>query len=236
MRRRALLTSAGLALTTPLTGCLDADGATQPENTTGTATQTPAEIETPTRTDRPEQGAECGSVPESRGADRGQSNVELDVHDTEDDEDVEYLPDKHEVRFVAAYRYPSREEAENAREQGETPDREPQYDTTPADRWGKQQCRSAAAKAAAEHVQDELDTEEVSGAVTSGITDENEAVTVNTRTHLDRECKVVSDTDVEYEELVAATPRTVAASYELDEFKYQLDVPVFASHRVLHNA
>lgn len=234
MRRRALLTSAGLTLAIPLAGCLDADGGTRPEKTTGTATQTPAEIETPTRTDRPEQAAECGSIPESRGPDRGQSDVELDVHDTEDDEDVEYLPDEHKVRFVAAYRYSSREGAEDAREQGETPEREPQYDTTPADRWGKQQCRSAAAKAAAAHVQAELDTEEIAGAVTSDITGDNEAVTVNTRTLVGQECNVVSETDVEYEELVPATPRTVAASYELDEFEYQMDVPVFARHNVSH--
>lgn len=235
MKRRALLTTAGLALSTPLTGCLNTDGATRPENTT-TATQTPTEIETTTKSDHVQQGVECGSNTESRGPDRGQSDVELDVHDTEDDEDVEYLPDEHEVRFVFAYRSPPREEREAAREQGETPEREPQYDTTPADRWGKQQCRSAAAKAAAAHVQDELDTEEVAGGVTSGITGDNEAVTVNTRTHLGRECNVVSDTDVEYKELVAATPRTVAASYELDEFEYQMDVPVFARHRVIQAA
>lgn len=232
MRRRALLTSAGLAFSTPLTGCLDADGAAQPENNTSTPTQTPSEIETTTKTDHTERRATCEDTPESRGPDRGQSDAELDVHDVEDDENVEYLPEEHEVRYIAAHRYPSREEAEEAREQGETPEREPQYETTPADRWGKQSCRSAAAIAAAEHVQDELDTEEISGGVTSGLTDDNEGVTVNTRTTLDRECNVVHETDVDYEELVAATPRTVSASYEMDGFEYEMDVPVFARHTV----
>lgn len=232
MRRRALLTSIGLALSTPLTGCLDADGATPPENNTSTPTQTLSEIETTTSTDRSQQGAECGSVPESRGPERGQSDVELDVHEVEGDDDVEYLPEEHEVKYVAAHRYPPRDEAEEAREQGETPEPEPQYDTTPADRWGKQRCRSAAAGAAAEHVQEELDAENISGGVTSGLTDDNEGVTVNTRTSLDRECNVVYDTDVEYEELVAATPRTVTASYEMDGFEFELDVPVFARHTV----
>lgn len=235
MHRRALLTCAGLALSTPLAGCLDADGATQPENNTTTPTQTPPKYETSPRTDYSERSATCEDTPESRGPDRGQSDVELDVHDVEDNEDVEYLPDEHEVRFVAAYRYPSREEAEEAREQGETPEREPQYDTTPADRWGKQRCRSAAATAAAEHLQEELDTEDISGGVTSGPTDDNVGVTVNTRTTLDRECDVVYDTDVDYEELVAATPRTVSASYEMDGFEYGMDVPIFARHTVEQN-
>lgn len=232
MRRRALLTSAGLALSMPLTGCLDTDGAIRPENNTSTPTQTLSEIETTTRTDHSQQGTACGSVPESRGPDRGQSDVELDVHDVEDDEDVEYLPEENEVRYVAAHHYPPREQAEEAREQGKTPEPEPRYDTTPADRWGKQRCRSAAAIAAAEHVQEELDAENISGGVTSGLTDDNEGVTVNTRTSLDRECNVVYDTDVEYEELVATTPRTVSASYEMDGFEYELDVPVFARHMV----
>ena len=232
MRRRALLTSAGLALSTPLAGCLDSDGATRPETNTSTPTQTRSEIETTTSTDHSQQGAECGSVPESRGPERGQSDVELDVHDVEDDEDVEYLPEEHEVRYVAAHHYPPREEREEARKQGETPDPEPQYDTTPADRWGKQRCRSAAAVAAAEHVQEELDAENISGGVTSGLTDDNEGVTVSTRTTLDRECDVVYDTDVAYEELVSATPRTVSASYEMDGFEYEMGVPVFARHTV----
>ena len=232
MDRRALLTSAGLALSTFVTGCLDADGATRPENSTSTPTQTLSEIETTTKRDNSQQGAECGNVPESRGPERGRSDVDLDVHDVEDDEDVEYLHEEHEVRYVAAHRYPSREEAEAARERGETPEPEPQYDTTPADRWGKQRCRSAAATAAAEHVQEELGDENIHGGVTSGLTEDNEGVTVNTRTTLDRECDVVYDTDVDYEELVAATPRTVLASYELDEFAYEMDVPVFARHTV----
>lgn len=136
------------------------------------------------------------------------------------------------MRYVAAHRYPSREEAEEARERGETPEREPQYDTTPADRWGKQRCRSAAAITAAGHVQEELDTEDISGGVTSGLTEDNEGVTVSTRTTLDRECDVVYDTDTDYEELVAATPRIVSASYEMDEFEYEMEVPVFARHTV----
>lgn len=232
MRRRALLTCAGLALSTSLSGCLDVDGATRPESNTNTPTQTPPEYETTTKTDHSERRAACEDAPENRGPDRGQSDVELDVHDVEDDENVEYLPKEHEVRYVAAHRYPSREEAEEAREQGETPEREPQYDTTPADRWGKQRCRSAAVKAAAEHVQEELDTENISGGVTSGLTKDNEGVTVNTRTTLDRECDVVYDTDVDYEDLVAATPQTVSASYEMDGFEYEMDVPVFARHTV----
>jgi len=236
MRRRTLLTSAGLTLSTTLTGCLDADGATQPENNTSTWTQTPSEIETTTRRDQNEQRAECGNVPESRGPERGQSDIELDVHDVEDNDDVEYLPEEHEVRYVAAHRYPSKEEAEAKRERGETLEPEPQYDTTPADRWGKQRCRSAAATAAAEHVQEELDAEGISGGVTSGLTDDNEGVTVNTRTTLDRKCDVVYDTDVEYEELVAVTPRTVSASYEMDGFDYEMDVPVFARHMVEQEA
>lgn len=232
MRRRALLTYAGLALAVPLSGCLDADGAAQPENATSTPTRTPPEYETTTRTDHSQQGAACEEAPESRGSDRWQSDIELDVHDVEDDEDVEYPPEKHVVRFVAAYRYPSREEAEEAREQGDTPEPEPQYDTTHADRWGKQRCRGAAAIAAAEHVQEELDTENISGGVTSGLTDDNEGVTVSTRTTLARECDVVYDTDVDYEELVDATPRTVSASYEMVGFEYGMDVPVFARHMV----
>lgn len=232
MRRRALLTSVGLALSTPLTGCLEADSATRPENNTSTPTQTPSEIDTTTNTDHSQQRTACESIPGSRGPDRGQGDVELDVHDVEDDEDVEYLPEEHEVRYVAAHRYPPREEAEEAREQGETVEAEPQYDTTPADRWGKQRCRSAAAKAAAEHVQEALDAGDISGGVTSGLTEDNEGVTVNTRTTLDRECDVVYDTNVDYEELVTATPRTVSAAYEMDGFEYEMDVPVYARHTV----
>lgn len=229
MHRRTLLAGAGIALSTPLTGCLDADGPTRSEGSTVTTTAT--STASPDRSDSG-SGSTCRNGPEGRGPDRGRSDVSLDVHEVEDDGEVEYLADEHEVRYVAAHRYPSREEAEEARERGETVQPEPRYDTTPADRWGKQRCRSAAAGAAAEHVREELDDENVHGGVTSGLTEDNEGVTVNTRTTLDRECNVTYDSEVEYEELVAATPRTVTASYELGEFEHEMDVPVFARHTV----
>lgn len=174
-----------------------------------------------------------GARPEGDGPTRGRSDVDLEAHRVEDDENVEYLALDHEVRYVASWGA-STSEREAAREQGRPPEREPSYETTPADWWGYRECIEAAATRASGHVQDVLGTERVHWSVGQHDDDDLGAF-VNTQTTLRSSGTVAETPDVDFDAVVEATPRTVRASYELDEFEYALDVPVFARHQVLQH-
>lgn len=166
---------------------------------------------------------------DAQGPTRGESDVEIEVREIEDDEDVEYIDEDHSVRYVAGWRHTNHEEVQ----EGEPPEREPFYDTTPFERWGETQCLTAAARAAAEHVNDELDTDEVSSGITSLVDGEDRAAIVTVQTILDRGGEPVHETSVEFDALVATTPATVGVTYRLDDQEYQVDAPVYARYDVL---
>lgn len=95
------------------------------------------------------------------------------------------------------------------------------------------QFTTAAAKTAAEHVNDELGVDEVGGGITSGILDRDRAAIVTVTTLLDRDGDVIRETAVEFDTLVAITPASVDALYVLDGHEYELEVPVYAQHSVI---
>lgn len=225
MERRTFLSATGLSIPL-LGGCL----ADNPGRSTQTDSPEASSEDSPS-TDEAENSSEevPSSSMDAQGPARGESNVEIEIQESEDDENVEYIEKNSSVRYVAGWRHTNQEEIE----EGESPEREPFFETTPFEQWGKTQCVSAAAHAAAEHVNDELDTDEVGGGITSGVEGEDTAAVVSVTTILDREGKVVQKTDVEFEALVAATPATVEATYVLGEHEYELNVPVYARYDVL---
>lgn len=164
-----------------------------------------------------------------RGPTRGESDVELVVQEIEDDEHVEYLEAEDAVRYVARWHHTNPE----AVQEGAFPEREPRFETTPFDRWGESQCISAAARAAAKHVNDDLAIDEVDGGITSLGSGEDRAAFVLIETILNRDGELVHEPSVSFDTLVTATPATVEVTYHLGGLVYQMDAPVYAEHSVL---
>lgn len=145
------------------------------------------------------------------------------------DRDVEFLEADDAVRYVAGWRHADHD----AFVRDESLEREPFYETTPFERWGESQCIRAAATAAADHANDELDTDEVTGGITSRVEGAGRVAFVSIETCLDREGELVHEPSVEFDALVAATPATVDATYRLDDLEHRMEVPVCAEHHVL---
>lgn len=163
------------------------------------------------------------------GPTRGGSAFEIEVEEVEDeDRDVEYLEADDAVRYVAGWRHANHE----AFVRGESLERKPFYETTPFERWGETRCIRTAATAAADHANDLLCTDEVSSAITALVPGEDRAAIVSISTTLDRTGVLVHEPSVEFDALVAATPASVDVSYRLADRKYQMAVPVYASHDV----
>jgi hypothetical protein len=173
---------------------------------------------------------ESTTMPDAHGPTRGENDVEIEVRTVEDDENVQYIEERDAVKYVAGWRHTNQTEMA----EGDPPEREPIFETTPFERWGETQCLSTAAQTAAKHVNDELDTDEVSGGITSAVEGEDRTAIVSVETVLDRNGTVVHEPDVEFEALVAATPATVDATDALDEVEYELTVPVYARFSVLY--
>lgn len=174
-------------------------------------------------------GGEAGDVPEPRGPVRGEHDP-IDVRAVERDDEVEYLPETEAVRYVAAWRHANHDEVANG---SAPPTREPVYETTSFEDWAATRCSSAAASAAADHANDALDTDAVGGGIASAVPDHALAAVLVVGTTLDREGNVVGESDVAFEALVDATPRTVTATYVLADREHERAVPVFARYEVL---
>lgn len=133
---------------------------------------------------------------------RGENDVDIHVRSEEEKEHVEYLEDENKVKYVAAWG-PSDEEGE----------RQPsRYATSAWEDWGGMRCRWAAAEAAADHVAAELDLENVG----HGSRRRNATVSV------------YGDTTIELDDLAAATPETVDATYVLEQREFEMTVPIYA--------
>lgn len=221
MDRRGFLATTG-AILPFLPGCIATSpgGSRRSEPTEHTSSS-----DSPDATSKEEQP----SIADSQGPTRGESDVEIEVEEIEDDETVEYVEEDHAVRYVAGWRHTNHGDVE----EGEPPEREPFYETTPFERWGRTQCLTAAGHAAAEHVNDELGTEEVGSGISNDVAGEDLAAYVSVRTVLDRDGEPVRETSVEFDALVAATPETVHVSYHLDDQEYRLGASVYARYDVL---
>lgn len=149
------------------------------------------------------------SWPESKGPVRGENEVNTSIRVNETDASVEYFPENDSVRFVSH----------------RSGDSAAKYTTRDFKEWAKIQCASAAKEPAMRHVEQELG-EQVGGGV------RGEEVTVTIATHLNREGNVTSRPDISFEELVAATPKTIEVTYALEDREHTCEVPVYAEHRV----
>lgn len=214
MKRRAALTTTVTALSL-LAGCLsDAPDARRES----VATDRPAQSTGP--------GGDGSTTPTSRGPTRGESDADVETRVVESDDDVEYLPDEHAVRYVARWRN------EGRGEDGE-PTREPEYETTPFEDWAEVECIEAAGRAAAEHAGAALGASDLGSAISSGVEGEALAAVVAVETELDRDGEVVREPAVGFDELVAATPASVDATYVIAEETHTMDAPVYVRHSVL---
>lgn len=134
---------------------------------------------------------------EHRGPVRATNDVELEVHTTEADETVEYLEETDSIRYIGGWRRPrGREPKDNA-------DREPVFETSPFHRWSETRCVEKAAKAAAEYVNEELDTREARWSVSSGFTDERriDAVVWVGAAMYDRDERLVHQTALDFDDV-----------------------------------
>lgn len=206
MRRRALLSTAGVGLSaTALGGYLATGG------------------------EVPILGKPKPSIPETGGPKRGESDAEVRTKIVEDDPDVEYLEDENAVRYIAYW----------SSDGGDTPvktddmGRRAIYETVPFKKWAGTQLLHVAGAAAAEHVRKVLDTEDIGHGAGRGGGDQPETIAfVSTTTTLDPEGYLVSESEVEFDEFVSATPSTVTAQYRLGGESVEREVPMYAVYEV----
>lgn len=222
MERRGFL----LAMGTLLCGCLTTSSGRFGQSG---SLESPAENSSSSDASGTDAEENPPSIRDGQGPTRGESEVDIEVQEIEDDANVEYIEGDHAVRYVARWRHTNHEEVQ----EGDPPEREPVYERTPFEDWAKIQCFTAAARVGAEHANDELGTDEVSGGITNSIEGEDIVAVVSVETILDRDGEPVSETSVEFDALVAATPATVHVTYHLDDQEYQLDAPVYARSHVL---
>ncbi|WP_267639940.1 hypothetical protein [Haloarchaeobius amylolyticus] len=149
---------------------------------------------------------------------RGQSDVELSVVSIEDDENVTYLGADETVRYVAHWAGP-KQEISNAN-----------FATEPFESWSRTRCLKAAGEVAAKQVNDVFGKRVASGGVSATRKSEDGPDAIVTAYWRTADCDggVVHETDIEFEEFVAATPSEVTATYRLGDRKRTLTVPIYA--------
>lgn len=242
--RRSILASLGLVA---LAGCMgptaeqngdgdagaragDPAGNASADQTTEAGNGTDAAAENPSDGDTDADGDETQDPAlESRGPVRAENDVVPSVRTEEDDENVE-LTGNGSVRFVAAWRGTTPTDGGDS---DGPPEREPVYETTPWEDWVELRTVPAAHRKAAAYAADELGVDGLSGATSSAI-DGGEGLdaVVSTTTTLNRDGEVVSEPEVAFEDLVAATPRAVEVTYVLADREYETTVPIYVRHSV----
>ena len=218
--RRRLLSA--LALSAPFGGCL----ARAPRADRGTET-TESTVGTPTTTEPTRTETTMNDPYETKRAIGEPTSVEKTV----EDENLEYIEETDEVRYVAGWRAPSDEAIEN----GSKPEREPVYDTVPFERWARVECLSIGAKAVYGALGERLDGGTKGLSVGFGrVEGQSESrIHVSVETLLDREGDVISEPSVEFEEIVAATPRTVEVTFSFAGKERSCTEPAFVNERTI---
>ena len=220
--RRRLLSA--LALSASFSGCL---GRTPPAADGSGPTNTPTETTesaTPSTTTTEPVSTETTMDDGTRATKRA-TGEPTSVERTVEDEDLEYLPETDEVRYVAAYRHTNHEEVEN----GSKPEREPVYETVPFDRWARTECLSIGAKGVNDALDERLDgeTEGISAGF-GRIDGESESrIGVWIETALNRAGEITATPSSGFEEVVAATPRTVEVTFSFAGEERTCTEPVF---------
>ena len=148
-----------------------------------------------------------GTTPDDhREPDRGGAES-IAFEETIERDDVEYLPNSHEVRYVATYRRvgPPQEGPGS---------REPIYETIPFERWGATECASVGARRVSEVVREATgERKAISAAIFRQ--DDGRAISVELITTLGRSGEVVLEPSITLEDLVAVTPRAIDSTVRL---------------------
>lgn len=205
MRRRGFVTAMGSVLAL-VGGCLGTSSTAETESTRTVDRTTPSR--------EPEL--------ESRGPARGQSDADVETSVTESDDDVTYIAANDTVRYVARWR----------RTGDGASLREPVYETVPFEQWTRTENLTAAARAAAAHADETLGTDQVGYGIASDVDGRDTVALVSVKAVLDRDGELITRPSVSFQELVAATPASVAVTYHLDGQTSQVDAPVYASYDV----
>ncbi|WP_435154697.1 hypothetical protein [Haladaptatus sp. DFWS20] len=145
----------------------------------------------------------------------------ISVTETIKREEIEYLPEKDLVRYVAAYR----REKTRAGESNDSPEREPVSETIPFDDWAETECSHVGATAVDSAMQRRLGTAE---GLAAGITHEDgeQIIALEHRTMLNWDGDVVSEPTVKYERVKRVAPKRVRATISLDGNEHTSVVPV----------
>jgi len=165
---------------------------------------------------------------ESRGPVRGRNDVELATQTTEDDESIEYVDESKSVRYIGGWRRP-RDSADDST------DRVPFFESTPFWRWSETKCVKAAARAAADYVNKQLNTDEARWKISGQVTDERriDAVVWVGAAMDATDGTRIYETTLDFEEVAAETPETVTATYRLGETEREEAVPIYVSFDTL---
>ncbi|SEO03267.1 hypothetical protein SAMN05216388_1007102 [Halorientalis persicus] len=231
-RRRPLLRGLALAGLGGLTGCVSEPGSRPDDGATAAPTATESTPDPTEAAGGDDTDGETGTADGRDTSDPVRGGAEPITADrTVADDELEYLEDEHAVKYVAAWRHTNRTEIE----QGEPPEREPVYETTPFEDWATTECASVGADAVAQRIEERIDGDP---AASVGITRENGemAVSVQQTTVRDRDGEVVSEPSVPFERIVEVTPRAVEATVRLADQEHTATVSVWVSETTMRYA
>lgn len=160
-----------------------------------------------------------GTTPDDRrGPVRGGAEP-IAFEEPVDDDDLEYLPDSHEIRYVAMYRRvgPPQEGPGS---------REPIYETIPFERWGRNKCASVGARRACEVVREATGERR---AILASVfeQDDGRAISIESVTTLGRSGEVLYEPAITLDDLEAVTPRSVDATVRFAGQEHAESVPVW---------
>lgn len=136
---------------------------------------------------------------------QGKRDVDLEVHVVEDNEHVEYDEDEDIVRFPTVM-------------SGDEP---VQWGSTPWDEWVRRQALKPAAREAADYAEAQLDVSLGSG-ISGGVDGKDLIAFV---------FAMVEDDELTVSEVAAATPATVAVTYEFEKRTAERTVAIYAEVR-----
>lgn len=158
------------------------------------------------------------------GPARGESDVRIQVQMGGKDEEVEYAESNGTVRYVASWMDNEDEEYREAEETKHIP----LFEQPSFEDWNEAQCLLTVGRAAADHVNNELDTDEVNGEMRVAENGNRTAAVSMVSTLFDQNGNVVEEADIEFETLVATTPASFKATYLLDTQKHEIEGPIYA--------
>lgn len=196
----------------------DSTAASASATTADTSTKTPPETAT----------NDCDTPPDTD--EERASGSAVSTTQTVTDENVEYLAETDEVRYVARWRGVGPDEVE----EGETPHREAEYETIPFAEWANVESATIAATHVRDVVGKSLSTEGLSFGVTS--VGEKRVVVVDLSYTCNRARTVVSSPheSVTLDAVVDTAPATVDVSFTFEESSATRSVPVYVRRMTIH--